>query len=41
MSLFKRNDSPYWWVKIHHSGGCIQQSTGTADRRRPRSITTS
>ncbi len=33
MSLYKRKDSPYWWVKIHHSGGCLQQSTGTAERK--------
>ena len=34
MSLYKRKDSPNWWVKIHHSGGCLQQSTGTADRKK-------
>ena len=34
MSLYKRKDSPYWWVKIHHSGGCLQQSTGTTERKR-------
>ena len=33
MSLYKRKDSPYWWVKITHGGGCLQHSTGTADRR--------
>jgi integrase len=33
MSLYKRKDSPKWWVKITHKGGCLQQSTGTADRR--------
>ena len=33
MSLYKRKDSPNWWVKIHHSGGCLQQSTGTADEK--------
>jgi integrase len=33
MSLYKRKDSPNWWVKITHKGGCLQQSTGTADRR--------
>jgi integrase len=32
MSLFKRKDSPYWWVKIAHDGRRIQQSTGTSDR---------
>ena len=34
MSLYKRKDSPNWWVKIHHSGGCLQQSTGTTDRKK-------
>src|SRR5437763_6126692 len=29
MSLYKRNDSPHWWVKISHSGRKIQHSTGT------------
>ena len=32
MSLFKRKDSPYWWIKLNHNGQRIQQSTGTADR---------
>lgn len=32
MSLFKRKDSPYWWIKITHDGRPIQQSTGTSDR---------
>jgi integrase len=32
MSLYKRNDSPHWWVKISHSGTTIQRSTGTADK---------
>ena len=33
MSLFKRKDSPYWWVKITpRSGPAIQRSTGTADK---------
>jgi integrase len=32
MSLYKRNDSPHWWVKISHSGRTIQRSTGTADK---------
>ena len=31
MSLFKRNDSPNWWVKFTHGGRRIQHSTGTAD----------
>jgi integrase len=33
MSLFKRKDSPYWWVKITHNGRRpIQESTGTTDK---------
>lgn len=32
MSLYKRNDSSVWWIKLHHSGKIIQRSTGTADK---------
>ncbi|MFN7476101.1 MAG: tyrosine-type recombinase/integrase [Burkholderiales bacterium] len=33
MSLFKRKDSPYWWVKLTpRSGPPVQRSTGTADK---------
>lgn len=32
MSLFKRKDSPYWWIKLNHNGRRIQESTGTSDR---------
>jgi integrase len=33
MSLYKRKDSPYWWVKLTpRSGPSIQRSTGTADK---------
>jgi integrase len=32
MSLFKRKDSPYWWIKISCNGRPLQQSTGTSDR---------
>ena len=32
MSLYKRNDSPHWWVKISHGGRTIQRSTGTDDK---------
>lgn len=33
MSLFKRKDSPYWWVKLTpRSGPPIQRSTGTSDK---------
>ena len=34
MSLYKRKDSSLWWVKISHAAGCLQQSTGTADKRK-------
>ena len=34
MSLFRRKDSPYWWVKLVHGGGRLQQSTGNTDRRK-------
>jgi integrase len=36
MSLFKRKDSPYWWVKFVHGGKRIQQSSGTADKAKAR-----
>ena len=32
MSLFQRQDSPHWWIKITHDGRRIQQSTGTSDK---------
>lgn len=32
MSLFKRSDSPYWWVKLSVNGSRVQRSTGTADK---------
>lgn len=33
MSLFKRKDSPYWWVKLTpRSGPRLQRSTGTTDK---------
>lgn len=33
MSLYKRKDSPNWWVKLTVSGHCVQESTGTASKR--------
>ena len=36
MSLFKRKNSPNWWVKFTHNGRRLQQSTGTADERKAR-----
>jgi integrase len=32
MSLFKRKDSPNWWVKLSHNGRRIQKSAGTPDK---------
>lgn len=32
MSLYKRNDSSVWWLKIRHNGQAIQRSTGTEDK---------
>jgi len=34
MSLYQRNDSPHWWIKVKVNGRRIQQSTGTADRQK-------
>jgi integrase len=33
MSLYKRKDSPYWWIKLTpRSGPAIQRSTGTSNK---------
>ena len=32
MSLYKRKDSSYWWVKVTFGGRPIQRSTGTEDK---------
>lgn len=34
MSLYKRKDSPYWWIKIEQNGRSISRSTGTDDRKK-------
>ena len=34
MSLFKRKDSRYWWVKFLHNGRTVQRSAGTPDEAR-------
>jgi integrase len=34
MPLYKRKDSPYWWIKIEQNGKSISRSTGTADRKK-------
>lgn len=33
MSLFKRKDSPCWWVKLTVNGRKIQRSSGTEDKK--------
>jgi integrase len=33
MSLYKRKDSPHWWVKLSLKGRRVQQSTGTSERQ--------
>jgi hypothetical protein len=39
MSLYKRKDSPYWWIKLTpRRGRCLQQSTGTADKRKAQEL---
>lgn len=34
MSLYKRKDSPYWWIKFNVNGRRLQRSTGTADKQK-------
>lgn len=34
MPLYKRKDSPYWWIKIEQNGKSVSRSTGTIDRIR-------
>jgi integrase len=36
VSLYKRRDSPNWWVKVVHGRRCIQHSTGTSDEQKAR-----
>jgi len=36
MSLYKRKDSPDWWVKLAHNGRLIQQSAGISDKAKAR-----
>jgi len=36
MSLYRRKDSPYWWIKLSHDGRSIQRSAGTPDRKKAR-----
>ncbi|UZR30718.1 tyrosine-type recombinase/integrase [Methylococcus mesophilus] len=38
MSLYKRKDSPHWWIKLHVNGRRLQESTGTADRKRAQEL---
>ena len=32
--LYKRKDSSKWWIKIRVDGRCLQQTTGTTDKRK-------
>lgn len=34
MSLYKRKDSPQWWVTLRVNGSQVQKSAGTSDRRK-------
>src|ERR1035441_1761497 len=34
MSLYRRKDSPYWWIKLPHDGRTIQKSSGTSDQKK-------
>lgn len=36
MSLYRRKDSPNWWIKLSHNGRAIQKSAGTTDRLKAR-----
>ena len=37
MSLYKRHDSPYWWIKLVVPGhASVQESTRTANKRQAR-----
>ena len=36
MSLYRRKDSPYWWIKLSHDGRAIQRSAGTSDLKKAR-----
>jgi len=38
MSLYKRKDSPHWWIKLTVNGRRLQESTGTADRKRAQEL---
>ena len=41
MSLYRRKDSPYWWVKFPRIRGesrPLQQSTGTTDRKEAQAV---
>lgn len=38
MSLYKRKDSPCWWVKVSCGGRVIQRSSGTADRKKAQEV---
>lgn len=36
MSLYRRKDSPNWWIKLSHNGRAVQRSAGTPNRTKAR-----
>lgn len=36
MSLYRRKDSPHWWIKLSHNGRSVQRSAGTSDLKKAR-----
>jgi integrase len=38
MSLYKRKDSPHWWVKLSLKGRRVQESTGTSEREQAQEL---
>ena len=38
MSLYKRPDSPHWWVDFTVNGQRVQRSTGTAGRKAAKQV---
>ena len=36
MSLYRRKDSPHWWINLAIGGRRVQESTGTTDRKKAR-----
>lgn len=38
MTLYKRPNSKYWWMKVHFDGEIVQQSTKVANKRDAQTI---